>query len=214
MPHCWGRITAFQRDLYCGAELVESFYSWIRWWKISVHCIAKNVGQVGPSFAENLANKLWEVCINRNTSYKGLLRIGNKVQEVVWPLMCGFGFVCVPMVPRLGVHLLCIRHFFQNDDTYCDQEAYSVVAKLVYEKFPSGGGSWGKSRSMAGREGDFNWSFQIWSLSTATPLPTQPKWRTSDLRWATFQLQQPPENEQNILNTSPVLGVHPCDEYS
>ena len=28
---------------------------------------------------------------------------------------------------------------------------------------------------MAGREGDLNWSFQIWSLSTASPLPTQPK---------------------------------------
>ena len=39
VPHCWRRITAFQRDLYCGAELVKSFYSWIRWWKISVHCM-------------------------------------------------------------------------------------------------------------------------------------------------------------------------------
>ena len=75
MPHCWRRITVFQRDLYCGAQLVESSYSWIRWWKSSVHCIAKNVGQVGPRFTESLRNKLRELCINRNTSYKGLLRI-------------------------------------------------------------------------------------------------------------------------------------------
>ena len=46
--------------------------------------------------------------MNRNTSDKGLLRIGSKVQEEVWPLQYGFGFVCVPMHPRKGVTLLCI----------------------------------------------------------------------------------------------------------